>query len=376
MKAMNSLGRKIMITATTCLCACLVSCINSDGECTGSGDRLPRTFLLSYEIPDAETSEAPATRAAGTTPSTGTENVIDHVRVLFFERDDYGNGAYIGSLSGQHPNHSLENVGELEITLADPVKADTDYNVLVIANADKYIAPAQLEAFCQSRTENLVKIELLPVLEAGVADGLFTVPDGCLPMSATGVKAAEKGLKVTLLRAAVRIDVKTGLPDGEEKITIEEAQVANILPAVPLFCDPRPMESAYLWGTKKKLTDADNNEIKGGLYAMETYNTPTDRGELITRRTCLLVKCHTESYTGSRCWYRIDINVAETETEGQTMQYLKRNNVYVVRIDGIRSLGAGSAEEAYYSDATLIASVTIPGKWQDSGLDTPDADVN
>lgn len=365
-----------MITATTCLCACLASCIHSDGECTGSGDRLPRTFLLSYEIPDAETSEAPATRAAGTTPSTGTENAIDHVRVLFFERDEYGNGTYIGSLSGQHPDRSLENVGELEITLADPIKADADYNVLAIANADKYITPERLDAFCQNRTENLVKIELLPVLEAGAADGLFTVPDGRLPMSATGVKAAEKGLKVTLLRAAVRIDVKTGVPDGEEKILIEEAQVANIVPAVPLFCDPRPLEAAYLWGAKKTLTAADGNEVKGGLYAMETYNMPTDRGELITRRTCLLVKCHTESYTGSRCWYRIDINVAETETEGQTMQYLKRNNVYVVRIDGIRSLGAGSAEEAYYSDATLIASVTLPGKWQDSGLDTPDADVN
>lgn len=372
----NSLGRKMMIAATACLCTCMAACIGTDGECPGSGNEPPRTFLLSYEIPDAETAETPATRAPGTTPSTGTENVIDHVRVLFFERDDYGNGTYIGSLSGQQPNRSLEKVGELEIALAAPVEADADYNVLVIANADKYIAPAQLDAFCRNRTENLVKIELLPLLEADAADGLFSVPDGCLPMSATGVKEAEKGLKVTLLRAAVRIDVTTGVPDGEEKIVIEEAQVANIVPAVPLFCDPRPLETAYLWGTKKTLAAADKNEIKGGLYAMETYNMPTDRGELVTRRTCLLVKCHTESYTGARCWYRIDINVAETETEGQTMQYLKRNNVYVVRIDGIRSLGAGSAEEAYYSDATLIASVTIPGRWQDSGLDTPDADVN
>lgn len=371
----NSLGRKIRIGVTACLWACVASCIGSDGEHPGSGSEGPGVFLLGYEIPDAETAEPPATRAAGTTPSTGTENVIDHVRVLFFERDDYGNGAYIGSLRGDQPNRSLENVGELEITLADPIKEDTDYNVLVIANADKYIDPVQLDAFCAGRTENLVKIELLPLLKAGAADGLFAAPDGCLPMSATGVKEAGKGLKVTLLRAAVRIDVTTGAPEGEEKIIIEEAQVANIVPAMPLFCDPRPVDGAYLWGTSKKLT-AGETEIKGGLYAMETYNMPVDRGELITRRTCLLVKCHTESYTGTRCWYRIDINVAKTETEGQTLQYLKRNNVYVVRIDGIRSLGAQSAEEAYYSDATLIASVTIPGKWRDSGLTTPDVDVN
>lgn len=375
MKAMNnSLGRKIRIGVTACLWACVASCSGSDGEWPGSGSEGAGTFLLSYEIPDADMAESPATRAPGTTPSTGTENVIDHVRVLFFERDDYGNGAYIGSIKGEHPNRSLENVGELEITLTDKVKNDVSYNVLVIANADKYILPTRLDEFCASRTENLVKIELLPLLEAGT-DGLFAFPDGCLPMSATGVKEAEKGLKVTFLRAAVRIDVTTGVPEGGEKIIIEEAQVANIVPAVPLFCDPRPVNGAYLWGTSKKLTAAET-EIKGGLYAMETYNMPVDRGELITRRTCLLVKCHLESYTGTRCWYRIDINVAETGTKGQTLQYLKRNNVYVVRIDGIRSLGAKSAEEAYYADATLIASVTIPGKWRDSGLDTPEVDVN
>lgn len=375
MKRTENIGRKIAVTITACISVCMASCINSDGECAGNSMDAPRTFLLSYEIPDVETAGEAVTRAPGTTPSTGTENKIESVRVLFFERDDYGNGSFIGSLAGTQEGNSLENVGELAITLGGAVNDDTEYNVLVIANADKYMAPAALEAFCATRTENLVKIELLPQLVADAADGVFIVPDGCLPMSATAVKMPEKGVKVTLLRAAVRIDVKTAVPDGEEKIIIEEAQIANIVPAVPLFCDPREFEETYLWGTKKILA-ADEEEINGGLYAMETYNAPTDRAKLITQRTCLLVKCHTESYTGSRCWYRIDINVAETETEGKTMQFLKRNNVYVVQIEGIRSLGAKSAEEAYYSDATLIASVTIPGKWKDSGVTPPDADVN
>lgn len=368
-----------------CVCACMASCIGSDGECPGS-NASPRTFRLSYEIPDSEIAAAsgsPLTRAPGTTPSAGTENVIGNVRVLFFERDDYGNGQFAGSLAAQQEGRSLENVGELEITLADPIDDDTDYNVLVIANADYYITEAELEAFCKGRTENLVKIELLPGLQGVPMTGTdheeFTVPGGCLPMSGATVKEAGKGIKVTLLRAAVRIDVRTQVPAGEEKIIIEEARIANILPAVPLFCDPREAEVPYLWGTLKKLDKTlaePENEIKGGLYAMETYNAPADRATIITRRTCLLVKCRTESYTGTRCWYRVDINVADTETEGKTMQYLKRNNVYVVQIEGLRSLGAKSAEEAYYADATLIASVTIPGEWNESGTDTPDVDVN
>lgn len=388
-------GKKIVFALTALLSLCVASCIGADDECPGNASDAPRTFLLSYEIPDAETvpvseaaqaapaSSSPATRAPGTTPSTGTENVIESVRVLFFERDDYGNGAFIGSLSGQQEGNSLEKVGELQVTLADPVKDDAEYNVLVIANADKYITPEALNSFCATRTENRVKIELMPRLSAApVADkghGIFTVPDGCLPMSASAVKEAKKGIKVTLLRAAVRIDVTTKVPAGEEEIIIEQAQIANIVPAVPLFCDPREMAEPYLWGTMKTLDKSPDNpekEIKGGLYAMETYNAPTDRAELITRRTCLLVQCHTKTYTGSRNWYRIDINVADTETEGKTMQFLKRNNVYVVQIEGIRSLGSKTAEEAYYADATLIASVTIPGKWNDSGVTPPDVDVN
>lgn len=380
----NKTGKKIVFALTALLGLCVASCIRADGECPGNVNDAPRTFLLSYEIPDSELAESsPATRAPGTTPSVGTENVIESVRVLFFERDDYGNGTFIGSLGGQQEGKSLEKVGELTITLADPIKEDNEYNVLVIANADKYITPAALDAFCATRTENLVKIELMPMLAAepvaGTTYSRFTVPDGCLPMSASAVKEAKKGIKVSLLRAAVRIDVTTKIPEGEEEVIVEQAQIANIAPGVPLFCDPREMEAPYLWGVMKTLDksgDTPENEIKGGLYAMETYNAPTDRAKLITQRTCLLVQCHTESYTGTRNWYRVDVNVADTETEGKTMQYLKRNNVYVVQIEGIRSLGAKSAEEAYYSDATLIASVTIPGKWNDSGVTPPDVDVN
>lgn len=402
-KYRQTTGKKIVFALTALLALCLVACDKADSECPGGADGAPRTFLFSYEIPDAETADASSvkrtsassvtgapdttpssvTRTPGTTSSVGTENVIESVRLLFFERDAYGNGAFVGSLLGEQEGKSLEKVGELAVTLTDPVSEDVDYNVLVIANADQYITPADLEAFCRNRTENLVKLELMPALNgtpvAGTSHKEFTVPGGCLPMSASAVKEAGKGMKVTLLRAAVRIDVTTSIPESMEEVIIEQARIANIVPAVPLFCDPRTVEGPYLWGAIRKLDKADatpENEIKGGLYAMETYNTASSRAELITRRTCLLVQCHTKSYTGPRNWYRVDINVTDTETKGRTMQFLKRNNVYVVQIEGIRGLGVESAEEAYYADATMIDSVTIPGQWNDSGVTPPEVEVN
>lgn len=402
-KYRQTTGKKIVFALTALLALCLVACDKADSECPGGADGAPRTFLFSYEIPDAETADASSvkrtsassvtgasdttpssvTRTPGTTSSVGTENVIESVRLLFFERDAYGNGAFVGSLLGEQEGQSLEKVGELAVTLAAPISEDVDYNVLVIANADQYITPADLEAFCRNRTENLVKLELMPALNgtpvAGTSHKEFTVPGGCLPMSASAVKEAGKGMKVTLLRAAVRIDVTTSIPESMEEVIIEQARIANIVPAVPLFCDPRTVEGPYLWGAIRKLDKTDatpENEIKGGLYAMETYNTASSRAELITRRTCLLVQCHTKSYTGPRNWYRVDINVTDTETKGRTMQFLKRNNVYVVQIEGIRGLGVESAEEAYYADATMIDSVTIPGQWNDSGVTPPEVEVN
>ena len=329
---------------------------------------VPGTFVLDYEIPDSQTDDIlnESETRAGTTPSQGTENKIENLLLLFFEQDDYGNGAFIGSLNGKQDGNSLEKTGSVEMTLSGNIKGDTDYNVLVIANAEKYAPIADINAFCATRTENLVKLQLRPQLPATA--GVFTVPDGCLPMSGVAVKKAGKNLKVTLLRAVVRMDVGVK-EDMNDEIILEEAIQANIAPVISLFSDPRDENAERLTGVS---VASKENAIIGGLYATESYTTSaSDRTKALTQRTCLLVKCRKKDYTGDRCWYRVDVNI-----DAEEMQYLKRNNVYTVTINSIRSLGAKTSEEAYYADATLISSVTIQAVWKDSGVLPPGVDVN
>lgn len=367
----NRYGQLLMmqLCALLLLVPALTGC--SGDETPASGEHrpdAPETFVLNYDIPDSETDAVltePETRA-GTTPSQGTENKIESLLILFFEQDDYGNGLFVGSLTGRQDGNSLEKTGSVEMTLGGNIKADTDYNVLVIANAEKYATVADIDAFCTAKTENLVKLRLRPQLPA--PGGVFTVPDGCLPMSGTAVKKAGKDLKVTLLRAVVRMDVYVK-KEMTTEIILEEAMPANIAPVISLFSDPRDENMERLTGVS---VVSKENVIIGGLYATESYTSSAgDRTKALTQRTCLLVKCRKKDYTGDRCWYRVDVNI-----DAGKMQYLKRNNVYTVTINSIRSLGAKTPEEAYYADATLVSSVTIQDIWKDSGILTPGVDVN
>lgn len=354
----------MLLCALFMLVPALAAC--SGDEATGSD--APETFVLNYNIPDSAidaVQDGPETRA-GATPSQGSENKIENLLLLFFEQDDYGNGSFVGSLTGTQDGNSLEKTGSVEMTLGGNIEGDTDYNVLVIANAEKYAVIADINTFCTSRTENLVKLQLRPQLPA--TDGVFTVPGGLLPMSGTAVKKAGEDLKVTLLRAVVRMDIDVK-EDMNDEIILEEAIPTNIDPVISLFSDPRDENIERLTGVS---VASKENAIIGGLYVTENYTTSTgDPIKALTQRTCLLVKCRAKDYAGDLCWYRVDVNI-----DAEEMQYLKRNNVYTVTINSIRSLGAKTPEEAYYADATLISSVTIQDVWKDSGILPPGVDVN
>lgn len=341
-----------------------LACCSKEEQAAGQQPQAPETFVVSYNIPDVDLNEV--TARAGTTPSWGTESQITSLLLLFFEQDDYGNGEFVGSLTGHQDGNSLEKTGSVEMTVGGTITNESNYNVLVFANAEKYAIVADIETFCAGMTENLVKFRLRPSLPS--TDGVFTVPQGYLPMSGTAVKEAGKDLKVTLLRAVVRVDV--GIKkEVNNDIVLEEALLANITPVISLFSDPRDEKTLRLFGDPVL---SNENAIIGGLYATESYITATDdRSKMLTQRTCLLVKCRKVTYTGDRLWYRVDVNI-----DDQEIQYLKRNNVYRVTINSIRSLGAKTPEEAYYADASLISSVTIQQKWKDSGMPPPGVDVN
>lgn len=369
-------------------CAALLSCSEnlSDAVSGKEAGGEPETFTMNYILPDTETgndriypdtesgnrameSGHPfATRASVVLIANEQESKVSNVALLFFERDDYGNGLFVGRCDGTVESNHLAKSGKVAVTLADPVKADTGYNVLAIANADSYFSSSSyLADYCKDKTENRVRL-LLTATMPHTPKYVCEFPDAGLPMSGTAVKEAGKDMTVSLLRAVARIDVKVA-DDKKDKIVLTEATLRNVSSRIPVFNDPKDADALMLASAKPYVQAVNDTVIRGGLYLPEVFRTgfADDVASRSRQAACLLVNCHNKDYTGTRTWYRIDIDI---DDEG--VQYLRRNNAYTVEISRIRSLGAETPDEAYNGDATLIKAVTIPTEWKTpEGMDKP-----
>lgn len=376
MKRMTRIELKLW--CALCCCAGLLSCADDGCPRVSPPGESGKSFVLNYTIPDTEKQES-LTRAvfysAPVPAANADESKVTSLKVLFFERDDYGNGNYIGMADATLPGGSLEQkTGSAAIALASssPVSDTQDYNVLVIANASDYITDSELETSCKDRTENRVRLQLQARMpELADNGGYFAIPGNGLLMSGAAVKQAGKDISVDLLRAAVRIDVKVA-DSKKDEIVLKEATLRNVSPRIPLFSAPTDVPFVPL-AFRDRISATNDTVIRGGLYLTEVFRTGLD--DLVRRNNqsaCLLVNCHKKSYKGPRTWYRVEINL---EDDGS--QYLKRNNAYTVVISNIKSLGAETADEAYMSDATLLKSVTIPTDWKTpEGVTPPEIEIH
>lgn len=367
----------------TLCCAALLSCQEKEPAgvaCAGDSTEKAETFSLNYTLPDTEAGGGiraagshAVTRATVVPIANERESKVSSVSLLFFERDDYGNGLFLERLEGTVKGNHLATGGTVIFTLGGAINADTDYNVLAIANADSYFASAAyLTEYCKGKTENRVRL-LLNGTMPHTAKNTFDIPEAGLPMSGIGVKEAKKDLTLNLLRAAVRIDVKVA-DEKKGEIILKEATLRNVSSRIPVFNDPKDTDAPMLAYAPVVKAEKDS-VIRGGLYLTEVFRTGLADDVVLRSRqaACLVVSCHNKDYTGDRTWYRVDIFI---DDEG--VQYLRRNNAYTVEITRIKSLGAATPDEAYESDATLIKAVTIPTEWKkpDGMSEPPGVDIH
>lgn len=372
------------------------------GESSLSGNGLPAgagRFSLSYTIPDSRTAESTASRAATASPAVrpvtaspaaraadyvtavGNESRVADLRLLFFTYDEHGNGTYVTSLTATpaQPTTGTSEKTDVTYTAGSGIDDATDYRVLIIANLGQYLGDTETTALlstCTGKTENRVKMDLLPAITAAKANGgILNGGDALyLLMSGEAVKTAGKDLQVELRRASVRIDVEV----AEEKkaiITLNKVMLMNVASDVPLFRDPRETYTPNRISTKQ--SDVAGNRSTGQLHCTESYLdlSDGDSRKKLFGTTCLLLSATSTEidYKGAtdNTWYRLDL---VTGTDG--IQYLKRNNAYTVVIKDITAAGYPTPEEAYYSDAMLITGVTIPSQWNAGGEVPPQVDVN
>lgn len=365
---------------------CLFSCAHEEAEWEDQGEYSNR-LTLTYTIPNAiagggsvRADGGPGfTRADNYVEAAANESVVRGLHLLFFNSDAHGNGTFVASATATLKDDNLKQ-NSITVTLPDAVKPENEYAVLVIANlANSITDSSELDAYTASfstKTYGQAMAELqvtLPKAISGTGSihdipGTYDFPGGILPMSGTAVKpAGGTAMSVDLLRAAVRIDVRVN-----GGITINSVKLGNVAITVPFFRTQE--ETAATRAFSAELTTITDNTVKGGLYAVETNLDVSDSRALLTKATCLLVNLQRNSvHTGAnagKTWYRINLNV-----DANQVQYLKRNNVYTVVITGVFASGASTPEEAYYSEATLIGSITIAG-WEGSGVTPPDVDVS
>lgn len=357
-----TVGRRLVtLFCVTVLCSCTEQ--SGAGLESGSepGSSAGTHLQLNYTIPDSQ-EIATLTRTGLIPVARAEESKIKDVRLLFFEQDDYGNGLYAGTLSGTVEGSSLEKSGKINFTMPENGTLDnsTAYDVLVIANAATYfpgLSDIDFDNQCKDRTVNDIRMRFQGEMPREGSSNAYTVTAECLPM--TGVTKKEAGktdMQVSLLRAAVRVDVRVA-PESKDQIVLMGATLRNIPAAIPLFGDPRDVHSRLLaFGNVVESTD---NAILGGLYATEQYHT-VSLSDLASTASCLLVQCKKTGYTGNRCWYAVFLNVG---MDG--VQYLRRNNAYTVEIRKILSLGTEDPESALQNgDNTLVKTVIIPTEWE------------
>lgn len=360
----------ILTIASLFFSACTGEAIEGGQSVGGEANVL----TLTYTIPDAVTdihSGASTRTGESYVEATGEESTIEGLHLLFFNPDDHGNGAFVASTSATLQDASLKQ-NTISVTLPTEIQELHEYSVLVVANLAKYITDvgnlsAYLATF-RTKTYSQAWEELQVFLPT--AGGSYAFPDGRLPMSGTAVKhAGNTAMSVSLLRAAVRIDIK--VDDGLTGITLHNVQLRNIATVVPFFRTQEQVSAPR--AASANLTVSDN-KVTGGLYAVETSLDLTDSRVMLNDATCLLLNVsNTAVHVGSnagKTWYRVNLNV-----NADNMQFLKRNNAYRVVVYGVYGPGASIPEEAYNDKATLISAVTIPTDWMSSGVTPPDVTI-
>lgn len=347
-----------------CLAA-LSSCSEDGGLLSSDNRNEGQTFVLEYTLPNTTQKTRGMAYAAYVPSVNANENRVDELHLLFFNQNDHGNGDFVDMLKGTLNGGSIEKIGSVAVSLDNTgVSNDKDYNVLVLANAHKYFGDVtQLKTFCQGKTENMVKI-LLQAEMPVTSSGIYEIPENLLLMSGSSVKTAGKDMVVDLLRAAVRVDVK--IADGKTgEYELLEATICNASPRIPLFGLPSDREFIPL-KLSNMVVSQNKINIRGGLYLPETLRTGLDNLTVRKKQSaCVLVKCRKKNDQDTRNWYRVDLALG-----GDGIQYLRRNNAYMVVVKNIKGPGYTSPDDAYESTEKYLEVVSVEiADWENDDTD-------
>ncbi|MCD8193195.1 MAG: hypothetical protein LUD74_01320 [Tannerellaceae bacterium] len=334
----------------------LAACMQE--ELPAGKEKEGKELILQYRIEEMGTVDKPGN-------ATNGEMNINSLYILFFDYSTNGSGKLVDICGiASDGDLSSQPAGSIYLDLSGQTQLeDTDYNLLVAANAEYY-------ARAKDFNHTIDDIELLIRYFKELLDGktekevagstFFRLDSGSfvpthLPMSGKAIKrAGSRQTEVKLSRSVSRIDVT----NEDERYELISASLWNVFPRINIwdnsftdYTDEKHLNRFAIHYTDNQ----SDNKITASLYSFENYVPNPQPNDTLT--TCLIVGMRRKDDKKQVEYYRINLHPAGSS------HILKRNNLYHVTIRNVLQDGKGNEQDAY-TDREIRLSGTIKG-WEE-----------
>lgn len=330
-------------------------------------------FTISYSFDNIQTMGVTA---------QSNERVINDACLIFYKKADDSYVAHSTAVVNS-------GVGSFSLTIPDAIIAGEQYRVLVVGNynhfpaagqsIDDYIGLNENKSYTQmrevmySQSSSSARMST-PLPFSGVllgADGqetLFTAP---------ATTATTLGVSVKFSRAVARFDLRNMVAG---KLVIEWVKVCNYRDRGYFFHSDAPAGNGVIRGTASSapdkpypvgyvtapVKDGKQNFTLGGLYAYPNIVPYVVQDDKLT--TCLMIagyyqKTGEPANTTHLTYYRANI------APKQSSQVLKRNYIYTVIINNVKSGGADS-EDGAIAEGDRLLDYVVGDDWVDDSGNT------
>lgn len=330
-------------------------------------------FSLNYTFDDIHTMGVSA---------QSNERVVNDACLIFYKEADNSYVAHSTAVVNS-------GVGSFSLTIPDAIIAGDKYRVLVVGNYNHFPAAGQsiddyiginagknymqMREVMFSQSPSSARMSTpLPfsgvLLGADAQESLFTGP---------AADANNLGVSVKFSRAVARFDLRNMATD---KLVIEWVKVCNYRDRGYFFHSDAPAGNGVIRGTASSaptkpypegyvsapVNDGKQSFTSGGLYAYPNIVPYVTQDDKLT--TCLMIagyyqKAGEPINTTTLTYYRANV------ASNQMSQVLKRNYIYTVVINNVKSEGADS-EDGAIAEGDRLLDYAVGDDWEDDSGNT------
>ena len=320
---------------------------------------------LTISVSNLETEGA--TRAS--VPSEEGEDRISSLYLLFFEPDEFNNGAFVDYIEVDIPYGDIGMNIETEMDVTGTsINLSQPYNILAVANIFEgtYLSDGESVDLWMEQWEGKTETQVMFEAEAYVKEN-NTIDNSGLLMNGRFEKVAGRTqINLLLTRNQARLDVFSNISATHDLVS---ASIWNSHPVSSIWGDGvidysrtahRIRRHYGVDNSANEMPDGTLGNIKGGLYAFENQVASPEQYDQVT--TCLIIGLRERGGSGEVTYYRANIHPENSP------QSLRRNYAYSLTITGASGPGATTEELAYIGRGNTLEYKINLWNLDDNGL--------